>query len=142
VPKIVVAGQDVQLLNTRAAVLTKTGAEVIACIGSNTVETVKSERPDLLVLCHSLLFENDAESIADEIRACCMATKILMVTSEFGSDFPVQDAKFDAVCSPNPERLVFVANELLVGTLLPDTQAAKSNGVSIGESGLSADYRM
>lgn len=141
-PKILLAGQDIHLLGTRATVLAKTGADVITCIGSKTVEMVKSERPDLLVLCHSLLSGNDAESIADEIRACCKATKILMVLSELGSDLPVQDAKFDAICPPNPELLIFLANELLGDTLPLPTLAVKSNGAATGKSGLSGDYRM
>jgi len=144
VPKILVAGQDIHLLGTRAAVLAKTGADVISCIGSQTVEMVKSERPDLLVLCHSLLSDNDddAESIADEIRACCQATKILMVVSGLGSDLPVKNAKFDAICSSNPERLIVLANELLDGTPLHATQAVTSNGASTGEFDLSGDNRM
>jgi hypothetical protein len=141
-PKILVAGQDIHLLGTRAAVLAKTGADVISCLGAKTVGMVKSERPDLLVLCHSLLSDNDAESIADEIRACCKATKILMVLSELGSELPVQDAKFDAICPPNPERLIVLANELLGGIMPHATQAVKSNGASTGQSGLSRDYRM
>ncbi len=124
-PKILVAGQDIHLLGTRAAVLAKTGADVISCIGSKTVGMAKSERPDLLVLCHSLLSDNDAESIADEIRACCKATKILMVVSKLDSDLPIQDEKFDAICSSNPERLIVHANELLGGTVPLTTQAVK-----------------
>jgi hypothetical protein len=38
-----------------------------------------------------------------------------MVVSELESDLPVQDAKFDAICSSNPERLIVHANELLGG---------------------------
>jgi CheY-like chemotaxis protein len=142
VPKILLAGQDIHLLGTRAAVLAKTGADVISCMGSKAVGMVKSERPDLLVLCHSLLSGNDAHSIADEIRACCKTTKILMVVSELESDLPVQDAKFDAICSSNPERLIVHANELLGVTLPLPTLAVKRNGASTGKSGLNEDYRM
>jgi hypothetical protein len=142
VPKILLAGQDIHLLGTRAAVLARTGADVISCIGAKTVGMVRSERPDLLVLCHSLLSDNDAHSIADEIRACCKTTKILMVVSELESDLPLQDAKFDAICSSNPERLIGHANELLGGTLPHPTQAVKRDGASTGKFGLSGDYRM
>ena len=142
VPKILVAGQDVHLLGTRAAVLAKTGADVISCIGSQTVGVVKSEKPNLLVLCHSLLSGNDAQSIADEIRTCCKATKILMVVSELESDLPVQNAKFDAICSSNPERLIILANELL-GVMLPvPTEAVKNGASATGKSGLCGSYRM
>ena len=141
-PKILVAGQDIHLLGTRAAVLARTGADVISCIGSKTVGTVKSERPDLLVLCHSLLSDNDAGAIADEIRACCQATKILMVLSELGSDLPVQDAKFDAICPPNPERLIVLAIELLGVRGPHPKRAMKRDESEPRKSGLGEDYRM
>ena len=141
-PKILLAGQDIHLLGTRAAVLAKTGADVISCIGSKTVGMVKSERPDLLVLCHSLLSGNDAQSIADEIRTCCKTTKILMVVSELESDLPVQDAKFDATCSSRPERLIVLANELLGGTLSLPTEAMKKGASAPVKSELSGSYRM
>lgn len=103
---------------------------------------VKSEKPNLLVLCHSLLSGNDAQSIADEIRTCCKATKILMVVSELESDLPVQNAKFDAICSSNPERLIILANELL-GVMLPvPTEAVKNGASATGKSGLCGSYRM
>jgi hypothetical protein len=65
-----------------------------------------------------------------------------MVVSELESDLPVQDAKFDAICSSNPERLIVHANELLGVTLPLPTLAVKRNGASTGKSGLSEDYRM
>jgi hypothetical protein len=37
VPKILLAGHDIHLLGTRAAVLAKTGADVISCMGSKAV---------------------------------------------------------------------------------------------------------
>jgi hypothetical protein len=129
VPKILLAGRDIRLLGTQSAVLARTGADVISCIGAKTVGMVKSERPDLVVLCHSLLSGNDAHSIADEIRACCKTTKILMVVSELESDLPLQDAKFDAICSSNPERLIGHANELL-GTL-PASCARREEGWAV-----------
>jgi hypothetical protein len=127
VPKILLVGQDVRLLGTRAAVLRKTRAEVNYCLGSQAAGRVKTERPDLVVLCHSLL-EGEAESIADEIRRCCKATKVLMVLSEVGAAFALQDRKFDALCSSRPDRLIACANGLLGGTLPHGVQRMKSNG--------------
>jgi hypothetical protein len=139
VPKILVAGQDIHLLATRAAVLARTGASVISCIGSKTVGMAMSEKPDLVVLCHSLSSGGDAAAIAEEIRACCKTTKILLVLSDLESDLPVQGEMFDATCSPNPERLIVVANDLLDVTLLNPTQALKMDEPAIGEAALSAD---
>jgi hypothetical protein len=114
-PKIVLAGQDVHLLETRAAVLKKkTGAEVVYCAGSQALDIVVSEMPDLLVLCHSLLHE-DAEAIADWVHACCPKTRVLLVVSQVVSDRPYEDAKFDATSLPEPKRLVACATELLRG---------------------------
>jgi CheY-like chemotaxis protein len=141
-PKILVAGYDVHLLSTRAAVLAKTGADVISCMGSQAVGMVKSEKPNLVVLCHSLLSGNDAQSIANEIRECCKTTKILMVLSDLESDFPLQNAKFDAICSSSPERLIVLANELLGGARPHLPQAVKRDGAATGKPGLSGDYRI
>jgi hypothetical protein len=115
------------LLGTRADVLRNTRAEVDYCLGSHAVGRVKIEKPDLVVLCHSLL-EGEAESIADEIRKCCKATKVLMVLSEMGAAFPLQDRKFDATCLSRPDRLIACAKGLLVGTLPPCVQGMKSDG--------------
>lgn len=140
-PKILLAGQDVRLLSTRAAVLAKTGADVISCLGSQTVRMVKSERPDLVVLCHSLL-GGDADGIADEIRTCCKTTKILMVLSELEPDLALQDARFDGSCLSRPERLIARVSELLGETRLHPTQAMKGNEAATGESGMRGDYSM
>jgi hypothetical protein len=122
-PKIVLAGQDVHLLETRAAVLKKkTGAEVVYCAGSHALNVVASETPDLLVLCHSLLHE-EAETIADGVHACCPKTRVLLVVSQVVADRPYEDAKFDATSLPEPKRLVACAIELL--QRLPYHQARK-----------------
>ncbi|NYF52628.1 hypothetical protein [Tunturiibacter gelidoferens] len=126
-PKILLVGQDVRLLGTRAAVLRKTRAQVNYCLGSQAVGRVKSERPDLVVLCHSLL-EGEAESIADDIRKCCKTTKVLMVLSEAGTEFPLQDGKFDAICLSRPDRLIACAKGLLGGPLPHCVQGMKGNG--------------
>jgi hypothetical protein len=127
VPKILLVGQDVRLLGTRADVLRKTHAEVNYCKGSQAVGRAKLERPDLVVLCHSLL-EGEAESIADEIHKCCKGTKVLMVLSEAGAEFALQDRKFDALCSSRPDRLIACAKGLLGGTLPHCVQGMKANG--------------
>jgi DNA-binding response OmpR family regulator len=112
-PKIVLAGQDVRLLETRAEVLKETGAEVVYCIGSQALKVVESERPDLLVLCHSLLNE-EAEMIADRVHVCCSKTRVLLVVSQV-IDRPYEGEKFDATSLADPTRLVARANELLQG---------------------------
>jgi DNA-binding response OmpR family regulator len=140
-PKILLAGDDIRLLGTRAAVLAKTGADVIFCVGSQTVVIVKSERPDIVVLCHSLLGDA-ADDIADEIRECCKTTKILMVRSELEPDLALRDEKFDASCLSRPERLIALVSELLGEARLHPAQAMKSDGSATVEFGLRGDYPM
>jgi DNA-binding response OmpR family regulator len=140
-PKILLAGDDIRLLGTRAAVLAKTGADVISCIGSQTVRVVKSERPDIVVLCHSLL-GCEADEIAEEIRRCCKSTKILMVRSELEPDLALENAKFDATCLSRPERLIALVSELLGETRLQPAQAMKGNGSAATEFRLRGDYPM
>jgi response regulator RpfG family c-di-GMP phosphodiesterase len=111
-PKILLAGQDVRLLETRAAVLKKTGAEVVYCIGSEAFSIVLSERPDLVVLCHYLA-EQDAEAIADKVHVCCPTTRVLLVVSQVVDEKHYQDAKFDGTSLPEPFRLIKRATELL-----------------------------
>lgn len=140
-PKILLAGDDIHLLGTRAAVLAKTGADVISCVGSKTALMVKNEKPDILVLCHSLLGD-EADGIADEVRACCKATKILMVRSELERDLALEDEKFDATCLSRPERLVALVSELLGETRLHPAQAMKGDVSAAGNSRLRGDYPM
>jgi response regulator RpfG family c-di-GMP phosphodiesterase len=121
-PKILLAGQDVRLLETRAAVLRKTGAEVVYCTASHALKVVVSEMPDLLVLCHSMLHE-EAEAIADGVHLCCPMTRVLLVISQLIADRPYRNAKFDATCLPEPSHLITCATEFLQG--LPPPRARK-----------------
>ncbi len=112
--KILLAGQDVRLLETRAAVLRKTGAEVVYCEGSQVCNIVVSEMPDLVVLCHSLS-EVEAEAIADKVHECCPKTRVLLVVSQMADERENGDAKFDATSLSEPKRLITRAAELLQG---------------------------
>jgi hypothetical protein len=111
-PKVVLAGQDVHLLETRAEVLKKTGSDVVYCLGSKAFDLVASEMPELLVLCHTLAHE-EAEAIAERVYACCPKTRVLLVVSQVIADWPDRDMKFDATSMPDPARLVARSAELL-----------------------------
>ena len=86
-------------METRAAVLRKTGADVVYCSGSQVFNTVPSEMPDLVVLCHSLA-EIEAETIADKVHTCWPKTRVLLVVSQVIEERQYQDAKFDATSQP------------------------------------------
>jgi hypothetical protein len=111
-PKILLVGQDVRLLETRAAVLKKTGADVVYCIGSQVFNIIASEMPDLVVLCHSLT-EREAEAIADKVHACCSGTRVLLVVSRTVEEKYYENAKFDGTSPPEPAGLIKRAMELL-----------------------------
>jgi hypothetical protein len=112
VSKILLAGTDDRLLETRAAVLKKTGAVVVSCTGDEVLKVVESEMPDLLVLCHSLAV-SEAESMADLVRRCCPKAKILLMFSVVGPDESYRSSKFDATSWPEPTLLIKRATELL-----------------------------
>ena len=113
-PKILLTGQDVRLLETRAAVLRKTGAEVIYCDGSQVLNIMETEKPDLFVLCHSLMAV-EADVIADKVHASCPGARILLVVSQMIAEKQYADAKFDGTSLPEPVRLIKRATELLEG---------------------------
>jgi hypothetical protein len=113
-PKIVLAGQDLHLLETRAEVLKRTGAEVLCCTGRMALNVVTTRKPDLLVLCHTLAHE-EAEAIAERVYVCSPRTRVLLVVSQVVADRPYEDAKFDATSLPEPARLVARTTELLRG---------------------------
>jgi hypothetical protein len=112
--KIVLVGQDIRLLETRAEVLRKTGADVVYCVGCQALNIVASEMPNLLVLCHSIVPE-EAEAIADRVRTHYPKTRVLLVLSPMTAEgpYPYQDAKFDAKSLAEPAQLVERATELL-----------------------------
>jgi CheY-like chemotaxis protein len=110
--RILLAGSDSRLLATRAAVLSKTGADVIYHNAMETVKVLDREAFDLVVLCHSLP-EPDVALIADKVHQKIPGTKILMVTSGVDQYETQPDSKVDATSVPEPECLVAWANELL-----------------------------
>jgi DNA-binding response OmpR family regulator len=111
---ILLVGQDSRLLSTRAAVLKKTGANVICCNASEALKLVRLESLDLVVLCHSLVKE-EAERIAEEAHRSPWRPKVLLVilTSDQSREIPHRDAKIDATSLPDPTALIAHATELL-----------------------------
>ena len=114
-PKILLAGHDLRLLETRAAVLKKTDAEVLYCTGSHVLAVLVSEKPDLVVLCHSL-GRGEAEALADKIRVCCPKTRVLLVVAQWAEEKQFRNGKFDAMILPEPVRLIKQVTELLEGS--------------------------
>jgi hypothetical protein len=109
---ILLAGQDYRLLSTRAAVLKKTGANVMCCDASEALKLVESEPVDLIVLCHSLA-EIEAERIAERAHSRSEGPKVLFLTLDAYQGTPYPNAKFDAMSLPDPTGLIAQATELL-----------------------------
>ena len=116
--RILLAGSDPRLLETRAAVLLKTGAAVIYRDTMGTLGILDREAFDLVVLCHSLA-EPEAAVIVDKVHQKIPAAKILMVTSALDGYGMYADSHVDATSVPEPGRLVARAKELLQVTSHP-----------------------
>jgi hypothetical protein len=109
---ILAISQDDSLLITRAAVLRKTNAEVIAAKANEAKKILESRRFDLVVLCHTLSPEETLE-IASLVHRQTIAVPVLKVISntEFASEW-----RFIGPCSAascDPKILVETVAELL-----------------------------
>jgi hypothetical protein len=113
---ILLAGQDLRLLSTRAAVLKKTGATVMCCKGSDALRFVESETLDLVVLCHSV-DEEEAEFIAEKVRRNPHRPRVLLMISDLNQEKSYRAEKFDGTCLADPADLIAHATELLQESL-------------------------
>jgi DNA-binding response OmpR family regulator len=101
--KILLSGNDFRLLATRAAVLEKTGASVVACCdASEALYVLEQEKISLVVLCHSLR-DDEANTIAEKVREHNYQTKTLMLVLDRYRDGLNGGGKFDATSLPDPE---------------------------------------
>jgi ribosomal silencing factor RsfS len=110
--RILLAGSDCRLLSTRAAVLAKTGGDVVHLNTTETMKILDREAFDLVVLCHSLQRE-DVAVIVDKVHQKIPGAKILMVTSALDGFELYPNTKIDATSIPEPGHLVALAKELL-----------------------------
>jgi CheY-like chemotaxis protein len=102
---ILTVSQDEMLLETRAAVLRKANAEVIAATASEARKNLKSRQFDLVVLCHSLSVEETLE-LAALAHQQTIAVPVLTVVP---NAVPVSEWRFiaaDSVTSSDPRGLI------------------------------------
>jgi predicted transcriptional regulator len=111
--KILLSGNDLRLLATRAAVLTRTGADIAFCNAEEAMSILSTEKISLVVLCHSLQ-EQEAAVIAEKAREQDRETKTLMVVMDYAEIGSVRMEKFDAATLPDPMDLIARVNELLL----------------------------
>ena len=110
--KILLAGNDLRLLATRAALMARTHAGVQCCTAAQATKAVQTRRPDLMVLCHSLT-DAQVSEITDSARRCSPRTRILMVVSNVSRERFYHGARFDAMSTAEPSRLLNCAFDLL-----------------------------
>jgi hypothetical protein len=112
---ILLVGEDLQLLATRAAVLRKVDAEVELGRPEELKALMSERHYDLLVLCHTLR-EKDANTITQLARQRWPGTQILQIVRERWMEKP-QRMGIAALSTPEPRRLVERTRELFPASL-------------------------
>ena len=107
---ILLVGEDLRLLSTRAAVLGQGGAEVDTARPEELSVRMMARSYDLLVLCHTLR-EKDAEAIALLAQQQWPEVRILQIVREQWMEWPVRRG-IAALSTPEPRRLVERTREL------------------------------
>jgi DNA-binding NtrC family response regulator len=126
--RILLAGSDYRLLETRAAVLAKTGAEVVFRNTKETLGVLDRDKFDLVILCHSLA-ETDAAVIVAKTHEKSPGTKILMVTSNLDMYGIRPPSDVDATSLPEPGQLVALASRLLKASSYDSTERVETTHV-------------
>jgi hypothetical protein len=102
------------LLRTRAAVLSKIGAEIV-CSNSASALAVQADREcDVVVLCHSLR-EEVCAALAESLHEHWPKTRVLLVVTEREWGTADEWAAVDGTSSTEPDRLICRTAELLRG---------------------------
>jgi hypothetical protein len=112
---ILLIGEDLTLLATRAAVLRRVDAEVDLARPGEFTARMMARCYDLLVLCHTLQ-ERDADTIASQVSQSWPKVRILEIVRERWMAEPVRRG-VTALSTSEPKRLVERARELLPTTV-------------------------
>ena len=110
-PAILLIGEDEFLLETRAAVLRTTGAEMVCTDVSSALSRFQKNNYDLALLCHSIPGPV-CQTLIDVIRQNWPSTRILLVSAIRNWE-QVESGDGVETCTPNPERLIQRTIELL-----------------------------
>jgi hypothetical protein len=108
---ILLLGEDLGLLATRAAVLRRVDADVDLCRPQDCSARMNARRYDLLVLCHTLR-ERDAEAITQQAQQRWPNVQILQIVRERWME-KAQRRGIALVSTPEPLRLVERTRALL-----------------------------
>jgi hypothetical protein len=107
---ILLIGEDLRLLATRAAVLRRVDADVDLGPPEEFSTRMAARRYDLLVLCHTLR-EKDAETITLLAQQRWPEVQILQIVRERWMEKPLRRG-IAALSTPEPRRLVERTREL------------------------------
>ena len=127
--KILAVGDDFELLDTRAAVLRLTGAEVEIASGREAPEHIEAKTFDVVVLCHSLS-DVDVARIVEQVRRTRPGTRILM-TAKYAGEEEWPRGFTDVVTCGAPKLLLEKARELLDR----HRESVPATGLPIGPGG-------
>jgi DNA-binding response OmpR family regulator len=112
---ILAVGRDERLLNTRAAVLRLSQADVVQAFPEKALELLQTLRFDLVVLCHSVSGA-EAVEVADLARLRTQGIQVLQVIPGDSPVVPVADRWADDIVDSRPGRLVDKVKDLLVSS--------------------------
>jgi CheY-like chemotaxis protein len=110
--KILLAGDDLRLLETRAAVLSRTGASVVCWSADEALARISRGKFDLVVLCHTIP-DAEARMLSHEIRRLWPQTRIVQVVSGVEGEKVYEGVEVDAMSAADPGRLIRCTTELL-----------------------------
>ncbi|MEG9436153.1 hypothetical protein JAO29_08245 [Edaphobacter sp. HDX4] len=110
-PKILLAGQDMHLLATRAAVLQRLGCQVQWGSSARIESVLREEQVDIVVLCHTLSLKERTE-LNSLAHAGWSTTRVLQLVSIFWEEgHEILDGTRVSICEPH--QLIREVQELL-----------------------------
>jgi DNA-binding response OmpR family regulator len=112
--KVLLLGNDLHLLETRGALLRKTGASVVCCSADDALGMLELDTFDLVVFCHTIV-DDDAERLSHEIHRQWPQVKILQVISDVMREKFYKGVELNATSVAEPSQLLRRTAELLDG---------------------------
>jgi CheY-like chemotaxis protein len=112
-PSILCVGQDAGLLDTRAALLRRIGAEVQCANGvAKALRAIESADFDLLILCYNMQ-ESEKRIISSAAHQQPHSPLILLLSSLSALDSGREGVIFDEIADSHPASLTACARDLL-----------------------------
>jgi DNA-binding response OmpR family regulator len=112
---ILAVGRDERLLNTRAAVLRLSHADVVQALPDQALKMLQTVQFDLVVLCHSVS-RSESTEVADLARLRTRGIRVLQVVPGDSSLVPAAETWADDIADSHPGRLVDKVRNLLASS--------------------------